>query len=169
MFRSTHGRVNIALLLLIAAVLAFGGWFVYDRWIKSDETKIRQLIEGAAQSARERRPSGVSSVLAKDFRGPGGATSDLIHAWLVRAMIAEYRFIEVELTPQPLVVVLTDPKSATVDARVRFRGKADEGASWDELPPHYGNAEGVPIHMNIVKTDEGWKVKSLEIVEPAKP
>ncbi|HYF50222.1 MAG TPA: hypothetical protein VEJ63_12505 [Planctomycetota bacterium] len=158
------GRATVAQLILAAAVLIVAGWFIYDRFFKTDEARIRELIQSAADGARERRPSGITRTLADDFRGPEEVDKDLVHGWCVSVLVAQYKVVEPTLTPQPLEVKFIDPKNATVDLRAGLRAKVDEAASWDELPRRYGKAAGVPLRLTLNKGDDGWKIKALEVL-----
>ena len=167
LFRHSPGRINIAQLLLALAVLLVAGWFIYDRFIKTEEDRIRELIHGAANAARDRRPSGVSRVLADDFRGPEQIDKDLVHAWCVSVLMVQYKVVEAQLQPQPLPVNLLDEKHASVDLRASVRARIEPDAAWEDLPRRYGKTGGVPMRLHLYKGDNGWQIKSLELLPEA--
>lgn len=168
--RTFPGRINI-LTVLIAAVLLFAlGWFVYDRFLKTEEDRIRDLLGNAAQAARDRSPSGVSAILNDDFRGPEGLDKDMVHGYAVAVLMQQYRKVEVTLLPEPIPVVIdsTEKKNATAQFRVTMRGKADENSSWDELPRRHAKEGGIALKASFKKTDQGWRMNAIELAEDGK-
>jgi len=162
------GRVSIAHVILALAILLAAGWFIHDRFIKTEEDRIRALIQGAATAARDRRPSGISRTLAEDFRGPESIDKDLVHAWCVSILMAQYKVVEVTLSPQPLAVNLVDDSHATVQLRASVRAKVEPFSDWEELPRRYGKSAGVPMRLSLYKGDGGWQIKALELLpDPA--
>ena len=151
--------------LLAAAalfVLNVAGQWAYRRFIQSDEDKIREAIATAAQAARDRVPSGVSAFLSDDFKGPQGVDRNLAHSVLTEILFVRYHRIEVTVSPLPLPVVL-DPNAkdtARAEFRAVVRGRADDQAEWEDLNPEAG---GTLFKAFFKKTEQGWKMKSLEV------
>ncbi|MCZ7648227.1 MAG: hypothetical protein M5U26_23710 [Planctomycetota bacterium] len=152
------GLAGLLLLYLL------GGW-VYENFLKSEEAKIRDVIEIACRAARERMPSGITATLADDFRGPDGIDRDLAHTGFVQVLMNLYRFkVEVHVTPRTVPVKLSarDPTEATAELDAEVRGKAAPEADWESINRFI---RGKHFRLSFKKTEDGWKIKGVEVSE----
>jgi hypothetical protein len=168
--RFSPGRVNLLLLLFIAAALIVAGWWVYDRFLKSDVTRIRQLVEGAADKAKERNPAGVTAILSEDFRGPENSDKDLVHKFAIQVLMYEFTRIDVTLSPIPLPVEIDakDPERATLAFSARVMGKIGDEAEWEDILRKYPVEQAHAFKAYFKKTDKGWRMNMLEIMPETK-
>jgi hypothetical protein len=169
--KRTDPPINVRLVFVVIVGALFLWWFchfVYDHFIESEEDHIRDVVHAAAQGARDRRPVDVSDALTEDFKGPGGADKDLVHAGLVQILMAQYRAIDVEITPEPIPVTLDpgDKKKATALFRAIVKGKFDEHAPWQNVAEAEGRGanESSKFKLYLRKTDRGWKVYQVDVV-----
>ena len=150
--------VKLALALFLAVL---GVWWVYQRFLKSDEDKIRDLIHSAAQAARERTPSGITAILADDFvlHGPADLDRDTCHRIFIQ-VLNEFRHFDVALAPEPLPVQV-EPGSrvtARVEFYARIRGKWTDDSAWVELNSRAGGAR---LSAVFKSGEKGWKLREL--------
>ncbi len=157
--RSDTKKIGFCLLALL--LLIFAGWWTYERFIRSDEDKIRDAILDAAQAARDRTPSGVTALLSDDFRGPLEADRELAQQGMIQLLI-EFRHIEVELAPDPLPVVIDDKQGDTALAEftATVRGKREDNDDWADINKRAG---GVHFKAAFKRTERGWKMRRLTI------
>lgn len=155
-------RVFLGLLVLAGLVLL--GWWVYVRFLQSDEDKIRNAILNAAQAARDRVPANVTGILSEDFQGPHRLGKAETHEVLSGLLLFTYRRIDVALGPDPIPVVLdpTDPNKARADFRAVVRGKLTDESEWLEIHPQAG---GSRFQAAFKKIEKNWKMSSLSIME----
>jgi hypothetical protein len=166
------GIANIWLLLLAVVVLLVGAWLVYDVFIKSDETRIRQLLQSAADGARRRSPADVSGILSDDFRGFtkeggsfGGINKDLVHQAMIQVlMTGGYKKVEVTYSPEPIpVVVDASRKTASATFNLTVQGKYDDNSPWGEIRKPFDG----PLKATFKKTDKGWRMDTIEQADAA--
>ncbi|MBE7464860.1 MAG: hypothetical protein HS116_15400 [Planctomycetes bacterium] len=159
-FRFTP-RTALAALLAFFALYLLAGW-TYNRFFKSDETKIRETIAEAAQAARERHPARVTNTLAEDFRGPGGLDRETAYRVFSMGLMNLYRVVAVEITPAtvPVEVSAVDPTKATARFRMVLRGRATDDSPWEDLNPRAGGTE---FRCTFRKIDGEWKFSTVEV------
>jgi hypothetical protein len=151
--------IKLALALFLAVL---GMWWVYQRFLKSDEDKIRDLIHSAAQAARERTPSGITAILADDFvfHGLGEFDRDTCHKLLIWRL-NEFRRIDVALAPEPIpVTVEKDGVTARAEFSARVVGKWTEDSEWKEV---YPQASVMRLTTVFKSGEKGWKLRELWI------
>lgn len=160
------GRVNWLLLLFVAAAVLVAGWWVYDRFLKSDLTRIRQLVEGAAAQAEARNPSGVTAILSEDFKGPEHSDKDLAHQFALQVLMFHYKRVDVTLTPLPLPVEIDakDPTRATLEFSAQVMGKVADESEWEDILRRYPVEQAHAFKAYFKKTDKGWRMNLLEII-----
>ncbi|HYG76538.1 MAG TPA: hypothetical protein VEK08_16155 [Planctomycetota bacterium] len=160
-------RLNLRRAIL-AGILGFivwkGGWALMDAWFKTEEDRVRDLLQGGIDGARERSPREVSRILSDDFKGPEGWTKEEIHKILVHLLMQEFRVVDVSLSPQPVPVQLdaADKNKATAQFRMRARGKSDSLGDWIEIGDRYSNAL---LHVSFKKTENGWRVYAVRLAD----
>jgi hypothetical protein len=143
-------------------VLVIAGKWTYNRFLKSDEDRILDAIHDAAQAARDRNPSGVTAILASDYSGPFGEDRDMAHQGMSRLLLAEFRNIEVSITPDPIPVRI-DPKggdTATVRFQAVVRGQREDGGNWSDINRRGG---GSTFDAVFKRTSRGWRISKLTI------
>jgi len=157
--------VKLILLGLFAlAVLYFGGRWVYETFIKSDEDKIRDVMAACVEGARDSNPHNVSIHFTEDFKGPGRLTWDNLHQALVHTLMVAYKGgLEVILTPKEIPVTLaSDKKSATSVFSVQLRGRAShESKDSEDITPLMGGSQ---FKLTFKKTDKGWQISQAELI-----
>ncbi|HEY3323553.1 MAG TPA: hypothetical protein VGP72_24075 [Planctomycetota bacterium] len=153
-----------ALLIGLAAFIVWqGGLWFYDRFIRSDEDKIRLLFQSAVEGANERSPRRVTAILHKEFAGPEGCTFDLAHNFCILILVQQFRVVDISLKPQPLNVLIdpSDPKKATVAFQVHAKGKTTETAEWEEIEGRYSESTNTTLKATLLKTNDGWRVTTI--------
>jgi hypothetical protein len=150
--------------LLAIVILYYGTGWIYERFIKSEEDKIRTELRSAVQGARDRSASGVSFILAPDFKGPENVDADFTHSILARIFFS-YRKIDAEILPEPVAVTLdaSDPKKASARFQIRARGKVEEGYDWQEIAPEYTDATQKWLLTEFRKTNDGWRITRVAV------
>jgi hypothetical protein len=146
---------------VICFLIGLGGWWVFNRFLKSDEEKIRDLLNQAAQAARDRTASGVTGIMSDDFvfHGPMEVDLDTFHRVCVGVLAGEFRRFDVQLTPEPLPVeVAADRKSARVDFQAHLRAKWTEDGEWKEVNSRAGGSHFV---ARFVLDEKGWKLREV--------
>jgi hypothetical protein len=153
------GKVSIWALLLAAAVVIVGGWLIYDTFIKTDETRIRQLMERAAKGAAAKSPSEVSGILSDDFKGPEGISKDLVHSAMIQVLMASgFKAVEVTYEPKDFPVQIdAASKTARATFSIQARGRMDDKSDWENIPNPYVE----PLTATYRKTDQGWRMDSI--------
>jgi len=158
---------NQAIFLGLVALflLLYGSWFVYDRFMKTEEDRVRAVIQSAAQGARDRSPRAVSSILASDFRAPGNVNKELAHEGLVVVLMQQYREIDVTMLPDPIPVVIDplDKTKAIATFRVTVRGKIEHESPWDDIIARWSPVGAGVWKASFKKTEDGWKMQLLEL------
>ena len=159
------GRINIVLVIVALLFVWLVGWWVYDRFLKSDETRIRQLIASAADGARRRAPSAVTAILSEDFRGPEGVTRDIVHAYAVNVLMQHYRFVQVQVSPDviPVQIDAADKTRATAVFKVQAQGRVEETTPWEDIARAYCAPEADALKAYFKRTDDGWKMTACEL------
>jgi hypothetical protein len=167
--RAVFARRRPSLRAILAGVLALvllgalAKW-AYNRFLRSDEDRIRGLIQSAAQAARERRPSGVTAVLADEFvlRGPPDLDRDTCHRILVSLLMRELVRCEVALTPEPVPVTVSEDRgTARCEFQARVRGKWTEESDWVDLNARAG---GSIMRCTFKLREKVWKLAELSII-----
>lgn len=158
-------RIDAKVILFCATaliILIIAGRWTYNRFIKSDEDKIRDAIHAAAQSARDRNPSGVTAILASDYVGPFGEDRDMAHQGMSRLLLIEFRNIEVSITPDPIPVTI-DPNAgdtATASFQAVVRGQREDGEKWSDINRRGGGSQ---FDAAFKRTSRGWQISKLTI------
>jgi len=154
-------------ILLLLALLYFGGGYLYERFIKSDEAKIRDGLRASAQGVRDRIAGDITQILAPNFKGPHDVDKDLAHNICVN-IVMTHRKLEAEILPEPVEVkVSADRMKATARFQIRLRGKIDEGYDWRDIGEEYGEQSGKWMNADFEKTENGWRITRL-LLEEAK-
>jgi hypothetical protein len=150
-------------ILIALAVLYFGGGYVYEHFIKSEEEKIRDQFRAAALGAVNRQAGEISRVLADNFKGPQGVDKDFAHSICVQ-IVMRYRVIEAAVLPEPIPVTVhpDDPRKATARFQIHLRGKVEDGFPWSEIGADYSEATSAWLKAQLVKTEQGWRIVVLE-------
>lgn len=152
-------------ILLLLAVLYFGGGWGYERFIKSDEDKIRDALRAAAQGARDRIAGDVTFILDKDFKGPQSSDKDLIHSIVVN-IVMTHRVVDAQIMPEPVpVVVHPDRTKAVARFQIEVRVKIEEGYEWREIGEGYSRSANKWLQADFEKTEDGWRIKRLQVEE----
>lgn len=172
------GRVNFGRAILMG-VLAFVLWkttgWVYWRFIESEEDHIRETLQSAVDGANERSPRGVTRILSMDFRGPHDFTRDAVHNACISLLMQQYRVVKFELSPNPIPVQLdaADPKKAIATFKVSGKGKSSEDGEWEDIGRlvgrYFSDDGGATLKASFKKTDEGWQMYTIELLQTGKP
>jgi hypothetical protein len=167
MSRSATREVSFRAFLLgmiLFAAVPYGVWYVYDRFIKSDEDHIRELLLGAAEGAKERVARKVTEILAPDFRGPQNVDADDLHRFLVYVFLQQYKFIDASVSPDPLPVEIdpADKNKATAVFRVRAVGRNSEGDEWVPISRKYTEESSTELMATFVRLRDGWRMSKVE-------
>lgn len=150
-------------ILLLLALLYFGGGYIYERFIKSDEAKIRDGLRASAQGVRDRIAGDITQILARDFKGPHGVDKDLAHSICVN-IVMTHRVLEAEILPEPVEVkVSSDRTKATARFQIVVRGKIEQGYEWRTIGPEYSQETGKWMKADFEKTDDGWRITRLKV------
>ena len=117
MRRPTPGRILVLVVGLGVGVLL--GWKLVLA-LRSDETRVRLVLEDVARLARRRDVGGVLEYLDPSYRGPSGVTYPVARR-IVLAYLMRADSVEAELTPVSPVRVEGDVARVLVRARVELR------------------------------------------------
>lgn len=152
--------------LVLLAVAYYGGRWAYNRFLKSEEDHIRDLLQAAAQGARERSPSDVSAILSEDFSAPGGVNKERARQGLVFILMQQYRVVEVSLHPDPIPVAIDPADSRTASAvfRPKVRGKLEMELPFEDVMGQWRGASDMEFKATFKKTDKGWRMSRIEFV-----
>jgi len=159
---------QILLGMPLMVVLYCAGIWMYEAFIKSDESKIRAVVATCAQGARNRNPHEVSRHLSDDFCGPLGLRIDETHRALIHALMVQFKGgVEVIITPENFSVVLaTDKKSASVQFRAQVYGRSSSESN-DRVAvfKYIGEVgtEGAQFKLGLKKAENSWQITTVEI------
>lgn len=149
--------------LIIGVVLVLAGWWAYVTFIQSPEDKIRNILAGAFQAARDRNTSNVTAILSEDFKF-GPLTKDDVHRALAHFLMTQVAAVDVAATPEPISVTLgPGHKTATATFRLRMRVKYDREGDWTEYQPP--GVRGMEFKCSFKLTDKGWQMDGLTVSE----
>lgn len=141
-----------------AAALGLGAavWLARPEEPRTEEERIRALLDGAAEAAAERKADEVIEVLSPRFEGGGGelgsATRDDVKR-LVAFELLRGRWVSVELL-DPRIEVREDRARAVVDA-VLSRAAGARGRLSDLLPGEYSLHR---FDLELAIEDGAWRV-----------
>ena len=146
--------------LAVLVLAPFICYWIYDRFFKSEEDHIREVLAAGAQGLRERSPSAVAAVLSEDFRGPENIDRAEAER-LVYYLLREYREVQVTITPEPVVVALDSPVLATARFKADVKGKPDDSEQWKDFASRYTS-----LKATFKKTDRRWLISRVELEKP---
>lgn len=135
-----------------------------------EEDRIRLVLQGAVDGANDRSPRDVTRILSMDFKGPHGFSRDEVHNACINLLLQQYRVVKFELAPLPIPVEIdpADNKKATATFRVFGKGKADEGSDWEDIGKQVGRyfneSSGAMLKASFKKTDDGWRMYTVDVV-----
>jgi len=155
-------------LLLGAAGLALAVilcWWVYDRFIRSDESKIRAVIEAAALAAEDRHPANVTRLVHPAFLLRTGVIQPLnrdeCHSILVNLLMQTYRAVQVEVKPDVVPVqVAADRQTARAEVMCRVRAKRQLEGEWEMLQDQVG---GIYFSLDFTRDGGHWLVREVRV------
>lgn len=153
--RILPAAIGIALLIAL-------GWFVYDRFFKSEEDRVREVFYAIKAGAEERMASRVSEHLHEEFKYQG-LTKDDIHNIIAKHLVLDYEVVKVTLQEPIAVTFDKEKKRAQVTLLISVRCKrSKEDPTWEDLTKMGG---GHRYGLELVKTDKGWRILKAEITE----
>lgn len=147
------GRWFIRLLILVGVVVV--GWWLWDRFLIPDETRIRQLITTMKGAVIERNMLRLSDAVAQDYSDDFGLNkSALLGA--ARSFREQYEELRIEF-PELTVVLDPDHRTAHAALLVSVGGRLKSGARPE------ASADRVTFFFR--KSDDGWKLTRIEAPE----
>jgi hypothetical protein len=159
MRRPSAGQIVLA--LAGGAALAFALWKVAVA-LRSDETRVRLVLEAVAREARARDPGGVLRYLDTDYRDSRGVTyleaSRIVTAYLMRA-----DSVELELEPLSPVSVEGDT------ARVRVRAELSLALGGKTLSFNDAGLRGDLFDLTLRRHESYFRCVRLEEAEGGAP
>lgn len=159
-------RAVVLALVAVLALYILGSW-AYRRFLESEETKVRKVLDACAQAARDHNPAGVTDQFDKTFKigsGPVSADLDTIHGAMVQLLMVMYRGpVEVAYVPEKFpVTIAANGTTAIATFQLRARGKTDAQSEFTDFNQQFLSSQSF-FRCHLRKTDDGWKINLVEI------
>jgi hypothetical protein len=141
-------------IIALAILLGIAGYFLAEL-LRSDESKIRRAIEGAAADLNAGRSGGVVAILADDFRdASSGATKREIHAYLAGIFLSQqnrhdgaFRYPATIAPDSWRITVDGDTASAALTAHFEDAKSSEGGVVWE-----------IELEVNLERRDGAWRI-----------
>lgn len=136
--------------LLVAGLVAVG-WWVWDRFLIPDETKIRRQVLAMRDAVIQRNALRLSDCIAQDYSDDFGLNKSTLLG-VARQFRDQYDEVIVDI-PELAVTVESDHQTARAALRatvVGFKGGVRQEPADDRL------------RLFFRKTDSGWKLTRIE-------
>ena len=147
---------NVGLIVLSVIVAALVGWFVYERFVVSDEKRVRRVLADAEQALEKHDAVGFSDCLAPDYTDAWGNGAGEVRGIALEGM-REFETIEVNPTD---VVVEVNGESATIVFYPVCKFSSPNGGSFDvdkEI------LKGNLLKLTLKKKDRWWRITRTEL------
>ena len=152
---------NMRLIVLVTLAVLVAAYFLFFNK-KTEEDRVREVIQTAAQAAKDRNPAHFSECLTEDFKTVHGLGKDELHQILVQMLMFRYKQVEVVLRPAVIPVILDqqDLKHATAEFKANVTGQETPDGPWEQLTDHAG---GTIFKCEFHKTDKGWQFSRVDV------
>ncbi len=137
-------------IVLVAGAIAVG-WWVWDRFLVPDETKIRRLVAAMKDAVIRRNALRLSDSIAQDYSDDFGLNKSTLLG-VARSFRDQFDEVTIEI---PELAVTVEPDHQTARAALRatvvgFKGGIRQEPADDQL------------RLFFRKTDDGWKLTRIE-------
>jgi len=147
---------NVGLIAVSIIVAALIGWFVYERFIVSEETRVRRVLAGAEKALEKHDAIGFGNFIAPDYTDAWGYGAGEVKGIALEGM-REFETIEINPTD---VAVEVSGASATIVFYPVCKFSNPDGQSFDvdrEI------LKGHLLKLTLKNKDRVWRISRTEL------
>lgn len=146
--------------LVLGILVVLAGWWIYSRYMVSDETRVLRALEKARRVVENHSVTGVVDVISPNYRDEWGHAAGEIRAVAVQVM-RTFPVIEIDVV-DPEVSVEGDKAEVVCYARAVVE---DETGKREDVGRHF--TMGDPIRFEFEKKDREWRISGIFRVKEA--
>jgi hypothetical protein len=142
--------------ILLVGVLVLAGWWTWQRFFISDETRIKRAITAAEEAVEQGNVFKLEGFLTQDYSDHYGFDKSTVLA-AVRSFRSQYDKVFIQLSGQTITIA-ADRQTA----QVVLIAKVVAGSLND---PAAGEVRNERLRLHLRRTDSGWKLFRTETPE----